>query len=128
MKKIILVRYGEIILKGLNRPVFEDKLIANIKSSIYKFGKVKVIKSQGRIYIEPQDEDYQFNEVMEKVTKIFGIVSVSPVWKIDTDYEQIKQYSVELAKELVRKNSYKTFKVVIFESAGKFRFETINEI
>lgn len=111
MKKIILVRYGEIILKGLNRPVFEDKLIANIKSSIYKFGKVKVIKSQGRIYIEPVDEEYQFDEVIERVTKIFGIVSVSPVWKIDTDYEQIKQYSVELAKELVSKNGFKTFKV-----------------
>ncbi|HEY5584508.1 MAG TPA: tRNA uracil 4-sulfurtransferase ThiI [Ruminiclostridium sp.] len=111
MKKIILVRYGEIILKGLNRPVFEDMLIGNIKSAIYKFGKVKVIKSQGRIYIEPEDENYDFDLVLQKVTKVFGIISVSPVWKIDTDYDQIKSYSLQLATELVNQYGHKTFKV-----------------
>lgn len=68
-------------------------------------------KSQGRIYIEPEDENYNFNEVINKVTKIFGIVSVSPVWKIDTDFEQIVSHSVEMVKELVSKNNYKKFKV-----------------
>ena len=111
LKRIILVRYGEIILKGLNRPVFEDKLIGNIRNSIYKYGKAKVWKSQGRIYIEPEDENYNFNEVINKVTKIFGIVSVSPVWKIDTDFEQIVSHSIEMVKELVSKNQYKKFKV-----------------
>ncbi len=111
MKKIILVRYGEIILKGLNRPVFEDKLIGNIKSAIYKSGKAKVIKSQGRIYIEPEEENYDFDEVLQKVTRIFGIVSVSPVWKIDTDYGQIKDNALRLALELVSRNGYKTFKI-----------------
>ncbi len=111
MKKIILVRYGEIILKGLNRPVFEEKLIGNIKSAIYKFGKAKVSKSQGRIYIEPEDESYDINLVLQKVTKVFGVVSASPVWKIDTDYEQIKSYSLQMASELVNQYGYKTFKV-----------------
>ena len=40
MKKVILVRYGEIILKGLNRPVFEDKLMNNIKKYLYGLGKI----------------------------------------------------------------------------------------
>jgi len=111
MKKVILVRYGEIILKGLNRPVFEEKLIGNIKSAIYKFGKAKVSKSQGRIYIEPEDENYDFDLVLKKVIKVFGIVSVSPVWKIDTDYEQIKSHALKMATELVNQYRYKTFKV-----------------
>lgn len=111
MKKIILVRYGEIVLKGLNRPVFEEKLIGNIKRAIYKFGKVKIFKSQGRIYIEPEEENYDFNLVLHRVTKVFGVVSVSPVWKIDSDFEQIKSYALKMASELVNQNGYKTFKV-----------------
>ena len=54
MNKIILVRYGEIILKGLNRPAFENVLIRNIKRALSGLGEVKVIKSQARIYIEPK--------------------------------------------------------------------------
>ncbi|WP_024834379.1 tRNA uracil 4-sulfurtransferase ThiI [Ruminiclostridium josui] len=111
MNKVILVRYGEIILKGLNRPVFEDKLIGNIKSAIFKFGKVKVIKSQGRIYIEPQEENYDFDAVLLKVAKVFGVVSVSPVWKVETDYETIKATSLKMASKLVEEKGYKTFKV-----------------
>lgn len=111
MKKIILVRYGEIILKGLNRPVFEDKLIGNIKSAILKSGNVKIFKSQGRIYIEPFTDDYDFDFVIDKLTKIFGVVSVSPVWKIDTDYAQIKETALKLASKLVEQNGYKTFKL-----------------
>lgn len=124
MKKIILVRYGEIILKGLNRPIFEEKLIGNIKSAIYKYGKAKVSKSQGRIYIEPEDDDYDFDTVLQKVSKVFGIVSVSPVWKIETDYEQIKAYSLKLANDLVSKHSYKTFKVETKRGNKKFKMQS----
>lgn len=111
MKKIILVRYGEIILKGLNRPVFEDKLIGNIKSAILKAGDAKVLKSQGRIYIEPQVEDYDFDYALQKITRIFGIVSVSPVLKIETDYEQIKATALKVAADLISQHGYKTFKL-----------------
>ncbi len=111
MKKIILVRYGEIILKGLNRPVFEDKLIGNIKSAILKAGNAKVIKSQGRIYIEPQVEDYDFDYALHKVTRIFGVVSVSPVLKIETDYEKIKATALKVTSDLISQHGYKTFKL-----------------
>ncbi len=111
MKKIILVRYGEIILKGLNRPVFEDKLIGNIKSAIFKAGNAKVLKSQGRIYIEPQVEDYDFDYALQKITRIFGVVSVSPVLKIETDYEKIKTTALKVAEDLISQYGYKTFKL-----------------
>lgn len=110
-KTIILVRYGEIALKGLNRPIFEEKLVNNIKKSLYGLGKIEIIRSQARVYIEPANDDYDFDEAIQRLCKVFGIVSVSKVWKIDTDYEKIREFSLELAQELVKKNGYKTFKV-----------------
>jgi tRNA uracil 4-sulfurtransferase len=99
MKKVILVRYGEIILKGLNRPVFEEKLMGNIRKSLYGFGKINVIRSQARIYIEPFEEAFDFEGAVARLIKVFGIVSVSIVFKIPTEFEDIKQLSLELAKK-----------------------------
>ena len=111
MKKVILVRYGEIILKGLNRPVFEDKLISNMKKALYGVGKASIMKSQARIYVEPQNDDFDFDEAMERLTRVFGIVSVSPVWKIDSNFETIKEHSLMLVKDLVERKGFSTFKV-----------------
>lgn len=111
MKKVILVRYGEIALKGLNKPVFEDRLIKNLKKSLYGLGKIKVIKSQSRIYIEPEQDDYPFEEALILATKVFGIVSVSPVIKIASDFEVIKEHALILIKDLLSRVGHKTFKV-----------------
>jgi tRNA uracil 4-sulfurtransferase len=124
MKKVILVRVGEIILKGLNRPVFEDKLIQNIKRSLYSLGKVNVIKSQARIYVEPVEDDYEFDAAMHKLTKVFGIVSVSPVWKINTDFEEIKEHVLTMAKDLVERKGHKTFKVESKRGNKRFPMES----
>lgn len=111
MKKVVLIRYGEILLKGLNRPVFERKLIDNIKRAVHHLGKVRVYKSQARIYLEPLVEEYPFEEALSLLTKVFGIVSVSPVWKIETDYEVIKEQTIVMLKDLLSRKGYKTFKV-----------------
>lgn len=101
MKKVILVRYGEIILKGLNRPVFEEKLMNNIKKSLQGLGKFTVTRSQARIYIEPADSDgFDFSAAIDRLKRIFGIVSISPALKIESDFDSIKKYSLEMAKEL----------------------------
>lgn len=101
MDKVILVRYGEIILKGLNRPVFEEKLMGNIKKSLYGLGKADIKRSQARIYIEPQDPGFDFDEAVARLAKVFGIVSLSIARKIPTDFEEIKKSSLELAREYV---------------------------
>lgn len=111
VEKIILVRYGEIVLKGLNRPMFEDKLIGNIKKSLQGTGKIKISKSQGRIYIEPEEDDYDFDRAFKRLVKVFGIVSVSAVWKINNNIEEIEKYSLKMVKSLLEKKGYKTFKV-----------------
>ena len=75
MKRIILVRYGEIILKGLNRPVFEDALIKNIRGALRSVCKVDIHKAQANIYITPEDDD-KTDEVIDVLKHVFGIVSI----------------------------------------------------
>ena len=60
MKEIILIKNGELALKGLNRSTFEDILIKNIKRRLKDLGAVTVRKAQSAIYIEPQDESFDF--------------------------------------------------------------------
>lgn len=130
MTKIILVRYGEIVLKGLNRSVFEDKLISNIKKALYGLGRIDVTKSQGRIFIEPQIEDYDYKEAMERLVRVFGIISVSPVWKIDSEMNAIKEYSLEMVRELLKERKENmpltpaTFKVETKRGNKKFPLES----
>lgn len=124
MKKVILVRYGEIALKGLNKPVFEAKLIKNMRQSLYGLGKIKVIKSQSRIYVEPDQDEYEFDEALNRLRKVFGIVSVSPVWKIESDFEVIKENAITLVGDLLSKNDYKTFKVESKRGDKKFPMQS----
>lgn len=124
MKKVILVRCGEIILKGLNRSMFEEKLVSNIKKALYGLGRIEVVRSQSRIYVEPSSEDYDFDEALQRLTKVFGIVSVSPVWKINTDFEEIKESSLKIVKEMVKKKGCKTFKVETKRGNKRFPMES----
>ncbi len=111
MKKVILVRYGEIILKGLNRGAFEDKLVNNIKKRIYSVGKFSIVKEQARIIVEPACEDYDFDGAVEKLIRIFGVVSVSIAYKIDSDINVIRKSAACLVKEMQESGSYPSFKV-----------------
>lgn len=111
MDKIILVRYEEIFLKGLNKNVFENRLIRNIRQKLAGLGNIKVTESQSRIYVESNDADFDFEEAVIILTKIFGIASVSPVIRIESDYEEIKEESVKIVGELLERKHYKTFKV-----------------
>lgn len=89
MQEIILIRYGEIILKGMNRPVFEDKLVSNIKKAL-RNERFRIWKSQARIYIEPPDgESLNTEVIIKKLTRVFGIVSVSPAVKTESNMEAI---------------------------------------
>ncbi|MBP3283902.1 MAG: tRNA 4-thiouridine(8) synthase ThiI [Clostridia bacterium] len=106
MYNVILVRYGEIALKGNNRAKFEKKLVDNIKDAL-RGEKVKIQISQARVYIEPEEPEF-LDRIMEKTRRVFGIVSISPAVKIDSDYDLIKKTAVQLMEE---ENLNETFKV-----------------
>ena len=80
---ILIVKYGEIGVKGKNRYIFENKLIKNVKTILKPIGKFNVYKEYGRIYVDLDGYDYE--EVVEEVKKVFGIVGVCPAVRAEKD-------------------------------------------
>ena len=106
---VIMVKYGEIILKGLNRPQFEDRLLKNIRYRLKSLGKIKVIRYQAAVYIIPECEDFDYDEAMERLRKIFGIIWITRAKRLEKDIEVIKKEALERLK--AAKGEGKTFKV-----------------
>lgn len=98
MERVILIRYGEIYLKGQNRPYFERMLLNNIKKSLADMPGVKVFKAQGRFYVENYEDEAA---VIQALTRVFGIVSISPAYKVDKDFETLFHYSAEFMESLL---------------------------
>ena len=78
MFKAFLIKYGEIGIKGKNRYLFEDALIKQIKYAMKDCAAFEVTKQQGRIYVHML-EDYDYDQVVAALTRVFGIVAVCPV-------------------------------------------------
>lgn len=112
MNRVILVRFGEIFLKGKNKYVFEKLLIHNILESLSEF-KVKLIKISGRYILTGYEEDFE-NQIIDYVTKVFGVYSVSPCVQFATSKENIENYikSLILTKD--------TFKVDVKRADKRF--------
>ncbi len=109
MKEIILIKNGELVLKGLNRNTFEDTLIRNIRKSLASIGKFNIKKAQSTIYIEPESEDFNMNEALERIGKIFGIAAYSKACVCQKDMNDITEKSVPYLKDIL--SGAKTFKV-----------------
>lgn len=115
MDKIILLKYGEIILKGLNRPKFERILVDNISQYIDK-SKVKVWLSQATVYVEPLSDDVDMENLSVKLSKVFGVVAVALAYVVPKDIESICVKCSELAK----KTNGNTFKIESKRADKKF--------
>jgi len=109
MKEIILIKNGELTLKGLNRSNFEDILIKNIRRRLKSLGEFDVRKAQSTIYIEPKSDDFDFAEALERVKLIFGIAAFSRACVCEKSMEDILSKSVEYLSESLA--NIKTFKV-----------------
>jgi len=107
---LILIKYGEIALKGLNKPVFEQKLLDNIKSRLDSIGKFSVRKAQSTVYVEPKEEGAPMEEAARALKKVFGIVNICPAVKCGKTLEEIGETAVTLLKEELGEDK-KTFKV-----------------
>lgn len=111
MKNIFLIKYGEIAIKGNNRYLFENALLKNIRLSIKRLGIFNIQKEQGRILIEPEEENIDTEEVLNKLTKVFGIVGICIGIKNEkTDMDAIKETALYHMKYVCENSSY-TFKV-----------------
>lgn len=118
MKEIILVKNGELVLKGLNRNSFEDVLIKNMKRHLADLGTFKFTKSQSTIMVEPDDEDVDLDDVVDALKKVFGIAALSRAAVCQKDMTDIINTTKEyLEDELL---TAKTFKVEAKRSDKKF--------
>lgn len=99
MYDMMLVRYGEIGLKGKNRADFENKLVQNIKIALRDLGERKASKSYGRVYVELKGSQEDAKEVADRLSKVFGIVSISPTVVAPLDLEEIKKVSFKVMQE-----------------------------
>ena len=109
MKEIVLVKYGEMALKGLNKKSFEDMLTKNIKRRLKPLGKFQLTSAQSTTYITPLDEDIDLNEVVEVVGKIFGIAALCRACVCEKNFEDICEKSYEYLEDVLGRA--KTFKV-----------------
>ena len=76
-QEIILLKLGELVLKGLNRRGFEDKLMGNAKKSLRPFGPFRIYSKQSTTYVEPQDESCDMDGAYDAMCKLFGVVGLS---------------------------------------------------
>ena len=118
MKEIILIKNGELALKGLNRSTFEDILIKNIRRRLKPLGDFEYRKEQSTVSVVPVDDSVDMDEVNERIARVFGIACYSRALQVEKNMEEILKYAPEyLAEQL--KNA-KTFKVEGKRSDKKF--------
>lgn len=125
MEQVLLVRYGEIHLKGLNRPFFERKLIDGINNALRGF-HARVRRDQGRIYVYGIAED-RIDDACDALTRVFGVHSISPAMAVEKDWDAIVAAAAQLTEQAAGGRAA-TFKVFSRRSDKGFPMnsETIN--
>lgn len=121
MKEIILAKYGEIILKGGNRPRFESILVGNIRNSLKNVAQTKVRLAQATVYVEVFEEE-KIDIVMDRLSKIFGIVTITRAAVCEKDIEDIKSKAKEYLKNDLMDG--KRFKVEAKRSDKHFPYKS----
>lgn len=116
--EVIMAKYGEIALKGLNRSNFEDLLVKNIKRRLDKIGKFEVTRRQSTIYITPLSEECELDRAVKKVCNVFGIAAVQRSAVFEKDIKTIIEKSIPYLKDALE--GAKTFKVEAKRSDKSF--------
>ncbi|GAV12258.1 tRNA uracil 4-sulfurtransferase ThiI [Paenibacillus sp. NAIST15-1] len=95
---MILLRYGEITIKGKNRSKFEKAAYQHVNAMLSPFPNAKVIKEYGRLYVELNGEP--LDEMIQVLKHVFGVVSISPVKRTPSELEPIIETAVQLIREM----------------------------
>ncbi len=118
MKRVILIRFGEIFLKGKNRGYFEKALVFNIRKALEKYN-LEVFKVPGRYVVSGYNEDDEF-EILERIGKIAGVFSYSPAICFETTLENIVSNAVEIMS-----GCFGTFKVETNRADKTFELDSM---
>ena len=123
MKEILLLKDGEIVLKGLNRRQFEDVLKKNIKIALHGTGRYAITSAQSTIYVKPLDDEADLDEATERIGRVFGLVSYSRAAMCpEKTLESVLETAPVYLEKVLRKA--KTFKVEAKRSDKKFPYKS----
>ncbi len=118
MEQVLLVRYAEIHLKGLNRPYFERLLVQGIKAAL-PYPGVRVERAQSRIFVSGLKPE-EIEPAIGKLKQVFGIHSVSPALCLPVNWEAICEGACKLMEEELEGRETATFKVFSRRADKKF--------
>lgn len=119
MKEILLLKYGEIALKGLNKSSFERILTRSLERQLAKYGHFELYRAQSTIYAEPKDgTEYDMEGASAAAAKVFGIAIVCRAVVVEKDLEKIKTAALEYVPRFLE--GKKSFKVECRRSDKRF--------
>ena len=108
MNDIILLKLGEIVLKGLNRKSFEQKLVSNVRRRLAHIGKFRVYCLQSTVYVEAAEDGADMDAAFEALQKVFGIVKLSRAAACEKDKDAIAKLAIDyLRDDMLRAKSFK---------------------
>lgn len=123
MNDIILLKLGEIILKGLNRRYFEQKLMANVRRRLAPIGKFRVYCLQSTIYVEAQEEGADIDAAIEALKNVFGVIALVRAAVCEKDKDAIARLAIDYLREDML--GAKSFKVESKRSDKSFPITSI---
>lgn len=123
MQDIILLKLGEIVLKGLNKKYFEQKLISNVRRRLKGLGIFKIYCVQSTVYVEPQSDDIDMDTCVEAMQQVFGAVSVVRAAACEKDVAKIAEKAIEYMREAML--AAKSFKVETRRADKSFPMSSI---
>ena len=109
-RNTLIVRCGEVALKGLNKPYFEKMLVDRIKKVLKEFKNVEVKRLEGLIFVRA-DKSLDIDRIIGIISKVFGVASISPTVESESDMDKIGETAVAFMLELIERKGVKTFKV-----------------
>lgn len=107
---ILIVRCGEVALKGLNKPYFERMLVDRIKKVCKKFEGLEVRRHEGLIFVRAE-KNLSRDDIIKEISKVFGVASISPAREVESELDAIGEEAVKFMLELIEEKGIKTFKV-----------------
>ena len=108
MREMILCKLGEVVLKGLNRRSFEDKLIGNLRRRTAKCGNFRIYSKQSTIYVEPVNDESNLAAAYAACKQVFGVIAVSRALPCEKDVQAIIRTAEDyLAPEFARAKDFK---------------------
>ena len=109
-QNILIVRCGEVALKGMNKPYFERMLVDRIRRNLKAFKGVDIKRQEGLIFIRAE-KDLDIDAIIKETAKVFGVASISKAVEAEPELEAIGRASVDYMMNLIEERGVETFKV-----------------